>query len=129
VEFRKLIAAAQKRPHRGLWWEAFLTLAYTSGARAGELTHLLWSDIDFENDTVCIAAKPEIEGVEAWRPKDYDRRVIPVPRETMDVLTRLHAETPEGSAFVFLSKDRIAWIKAKRERPVHGRQAGRSPTT
>ncbi len=114
-EFEKLLETARRRPHRALWWETLLTLAYTSGARAGELTHLHWSDVDFENDTVRIAAKPETQGVEAWRPKDYDSRVIPLPRRTMDLLTRHHAEASEGSAFVFIRPERAALIRAKRE--------------
>ncbi len=115
TEFQRLIDAAQTLPNCGLWLEAFLQLAYTSGARSGELVHLSWSDIDFEKDEMRICAKPEENGLEAWQPKDYDSRVIPLPRRTMEVLARWHALADDGSTFVFLSPQRVAWIKLQRE--------------
>ncbi len=100
---------------KALWWEAFLTVCYTAGTRANEATHLLWCDIDFDTDAIRIVAKPEMSGLEAWRPKDYDARTVPVPLKTIDVLTRLHVEADEGTEFVFIPPERISWIRAKRE--------------
>ncbi|UCE58282.1 MAG: site-specific integrase [Phycisphaerales bacterium] len=98
-----------------LWWECFITVCYTAGARLNEAAHLSWRDIDFEANTIRIGAKPELAGLEAWRPKDYDSRTIPVPSHTMDLLIRLHAEAEEGSEFVFIPPVRVAWIRAKRK--------------
>lgn len=98
-----------------LWWKCFLVVCYTSGTRLNEATHLTWADIDFEKGTILISAKPELDGVPAWHPKDHDLRRIPVPEQAMVLLSRLHSEAEEGSRFVFLSPERVAWIKRKRE--------------
>ena len=115
VEFNKLIEAARRLPNRAAWWETYLHLAYTCGARSGELMNLWWSDLDFEHDSVTICAKNEADGVEAWRPKDYDSRTIPLPRATMQVLATWHSKAKEGATFVFISPRRAAWIRQQRE--------------
>ncbi len=113
-EYMAIVEACRSMPEAH-WWECFLAVCYTAGARLNEATHLTWSDIDFEANTVRITAKPEMSGVAAWRPKDRDSRTIPVPDHTIDLLTQLHAHAPDGSEFVFLAPERTAWIRSKRE--------------
>jgi len=96
-----------------LWWECFLSICYTAGTRTSEAAHLLWSDIDFENETIRIIAKPDIDGIPSWQPKDYDSRTIPVPSNTINLLTKLHDQASEGSKFVFLSDERMLWIQQR----------------
>lgn len=109
-EFNAIIEKCQSLDN-ALWWECFLSICYTIGARTGEVEHLLWSDIDFENETIRIIAKPEIDEVPSWQPKDHDSRTIPVPSSTINLLTKLHEQASEGSKFVFLSDERILWIQ------------------
>jgi len=51
----------------------------------------------------------------AWQPKGYELRTVPVPVETIMLLARMHSEASEGSVYVFVPPERVAWIKAKRE--------------
>ena len=98
-----------------LWWRAFLTVCYTSAVRLNEATHLTWSDVDFEEGSIRVIAKLERQGLAAWRPKDCDSRMIPIPERTMALLGRMHADAQPGSGFVFVSPARIEWIRQKRE--------------
>ena len=113
-EYLAIVKKCRKMPDP-LWWECFLAVCYTSGTRLHETTHLTWGDIDFEENTIRVSAKPELSGVEAWQPKDRDARTIPVPVQTINLLTQLHAEAEAGSVFVFLSPERVAWIRSRRE--------------
>jgi len=47
-----------------------------------------------------------------WTPKDGDARVVPIPKVTVDLLTRLQATADEGNPYVFLSAERVATIRA-----------------
>ena len=62
-----------------------------------------------------MIAESDAGTLEAWQPKDRDSRSIPVPTETIDLLTRMQAEAPEGSAYVFVAPERIEWVTAKRQ--------------
>ncbi|UCC31252.1 MAG: site-specific integrase [Phycisphaerales bacterium] len=115
AEYWAIADACRDGTPRGLWWEAFLAVSYTAATRLNETAHLTWPDIDFEANTIRVVAKPVIDGVEAWRPKDYDSRTIPVPVETMNLLTRMHTDAEPGTEFVFLSPTRVEWIRAKRQ--------------
>lgn len=114
-EFDHILAACAVMPDP-LWWEAFLTVCYTAATRLNEAVHLRWSDVDFEANTIRIIAKPELDGLAAWRPKDHNSRTIPVPECTITLLGRLHAVAEPGTEFVFIPPARIEWIHAKRKR-------------
>lgn len=114
-QFGQIVKSCGIHANRALWWEAYLTVCYTAALRANEATHLTWTDIDFENNSIRVVAKGERGGLPAWRPKDYDPRTIPVPPATIDLLARLQAAADAGSDFVFLPPDRVAWIRSKRD--------------
>ncbi len=57
-EYRALMNTTQQ-----LWWKALISAAYGSGLRYGEILKLTWADIDFENQSIRIAAKEENEGI------------------------------------------------------------------
>lgn len=58
------------------------TLLYT-GLRRDELTHLAWSDVDFERRVITVQAK------DGWHPKDYEVRHIPMARRLHELLKSL----------------------------------------
>ena len=60
TEFPKLLEAAPT-----LRWKVFYALAYTSGARSGELFNLTWADIDFEKGRLYIQDR---EGTDTMSP-------------------------------------------------------------
>ena len=62
-----------------VWWKAFLSLMYYAGLRLSETVHLTWSDIDFTNLAVRVAAKSESDGLLEWSPKSYESRTVPLP--------------------------------------------------
>ncbi len=115
AEFAAIGRACRNDIATGLWWECFLAVCYTAATRLNEAAHLTWADVDFGANTIRIVAKPELDGIAAWRPKDHDPRTIPVPDYTVSLLSRLHADAEPGAAFVFLSAARVAWIRARRE--------------
>jgi integrase len=115
AEFAAIARACRNDIATGLWWECFLAVCYTAATRLNEAAHLTWADVDFGANTIRIVAKPELDGIAAWRPKDHDPRTIPVPDYTVSLLSRLHAAAEPGAAFVFLSTARVAWIRARRE--------------
>ena len=103
-----------------LWWETFIMLALTSGMRRGEIEHLLWSSVDFDQSTVTV--NPAKSGeftvgdqtyrMLAWESKDYQTRTLPIPTETLDLLRRLKAKAG-ASPYVFITLDRLAVIRQR----------------
>ena len=88
-EIHKLLAAGNGR--LGPMLETFL---YT-GLRRDELTHLAWSDIDFERRIVAVQAK------DGWHPKDYEVRHIPMAPRLYELLRSL----PHRSEWVFSNRN------------------------
>lgn len=97
-----------------VWWRVFFVLAYTSAGRRDELLNLTWADIDFETHNVAFVPKKASSRQLAWQPKDCEARTIPIPKETVQLLANLQAETCEGNPYVFLTKDRLNHILRRR---------------
>ena len=97
-----------------LWWEAFIRLGATSGCRRGEMMHLRWASIDWDESTVTVNPQKsgtfKVAGVEfpllGWESKDYETRILPLPVETLDTLRRLKAKGGD-SPYVFLTQKRL----------------------
>jgi integrase len=85
-----------------LWWKAFLLVAYTSAARTGELINLMWMDIDFEKNRIRIVCKEAEGNLRGWEPKDHEGRVLPIPKEVIQLLADLQAISAEGCPYVFI---------------------------
>lgn len=98
-----------------LWWQVFIALCYTAGTRVNEAINLTWSDVDFEEDTIRIIAKPEVGDLQGWRPKDIEARIVPIPKLTLDLLAKVHAVADERTPYVFISAERLDLIKAAKE--------------
>ena len=88
-ELAQFLAActAQER----LWFTFFLF----TGMREAEVAHTAWSDINFEQSSVTVTAKPEFN----WSPKNRKERGIPVPSSLMDALAVIKPERMRGLIF------------------------------
>ncbi len=101
---------------RGPWWKTLIRLAFTSGLRQGELLNLLWEDVDFARSTVTVAPKAartfQAGGrqypIFEWTAKDYETRVVRIPKSTVEALRALRDfQEPPRSAYLFLSLDAL----------------------
>lgn len=80
------ILKASKEPERA----KFLALADT-GMRVGELRHLTWDEVDYDNNLLHVRPK------EGWQPKSGDQRSIPMSQRLRALLLAL----PRRSKWVF----------------------------
>ncbi|HOW74103.1 MAG TPA: tyrosine-type recombinase/integrase [Phycisphaerae bacterium] len=92
-----------------LRWRTFYLLAYTTGARFGELFNLTWTDINFERCTVTIRDRPGAADTPPFHVKDHEARTLLLPRQTVDALLAWQGEAPEGVPCVLLTAQR--WQK------------------
>src|SRR5207253_2298163 len=76
-EFDRIIAAADRQPHKDVYFLLGLT-----GMRIGEVEHLMWDDIDFENNAIKVQAK------QGWKPKTGDARSVPMMAGVKELLAR-----------------------------------------
>jgi integrase len=109
-EYRALIDAAEKP-----WWKAFLSIAYGSGLRRNEILYLTWADIDLEQHRIHVRAKKASAEILAWEPKNRTNRVVPMTDQTIGLLVNMQADAPELHPYVFVSPERLCWIKQRRE--------------
>jgi integrase len=117
AEFAALLQACAGIPlDRRVWWQAFLTVAYTAGLRYSEIVNLTWSDLDFGHETIHVRPKQASSALLEWTPKSYQSRSVPVPIRTMELLLPLLEACPEGHNYVFLPARRLALIKAAQTR-------------
>jgi integrase len=85
-----------------MWWKTFLSVAYTTAARTGELLNLMWADVDFEMGWIRIVSKEADGDLQGWEPKDHEGRVLPVPAGVIQMLADLQATSAEGCPYVFI---------------------------
>lgn len=114
-QLKRLFEACDERERR-----VFLAILLT-GMRKGEVTHLLWSDVNFELGVIFIQEKPN------WKPKT-DERVIPMSPGLRQVLLEQHA-LRKNDGLVFPNKDghRDTHLLPKLQKIC--RRAGLKPTT
>jgi integrase len=105
AEYLRLLDAAPD-----LRWKCFYALAYTSGARFGELFSLTWADIDFERGEVKIENRTGSQAMPPFHIKDEEARTIALPRQTLDILTEYQTQAPEGVPYVLLTAERYARV-------------------
>ena len=107
--------AALMRSANWLWWKAFLSIAYGSGLRRGEILNLTWVDIDFENQLIRIVPKKETGSMLEWESKDHENRIVPMSDETTQLLADLQVQSEEGNAYIFISAQRLQRIFFRRK--------------
>lgn len=108
AEYHALVVAAPT-----LRWKLFYALAYTSGARVGELFSLTWNDVDFESNKLIISDREGTTTMPPFHVKDHQARSIPLPAHTIDLLTQWQAKAPEGVPYILLDKERYGLIRKK----------------
>jgi len=105
-EFQKLLDVVTD-----LRWRSFYYLAYTTGARFGELFNLTWADVDFEQGVVRIQDRPGSPDTPPFHVKDDESRFLLLPRQTIEALLAWQAEASEGVPYVLLTAER--WQRAR----------------
>jgi len=121
-EFHKLIEVTAKLREKVLY-----ALAYTAGLRESEALALYWTNIDFDKGRVRIVNRPATEQYPPFDVKDSDERTIPLPKLTLDLLTRLQLESSDKIPFVLMDKQgcqriRDKWQECQEQgRPWHNR--------
>ena len=90
---------------------AVLMVFYTGGLRRKEGFCLTWDDIDFDRDIAHVARRKLDGYVQAWTPKDHERREIPLPKQAVDLLTQLKEQAPAGCPYVFMDAGRWEYYR------------------
>lgn len=100
-------------------WQAMVMTAARVGLRRGELLALMWSDVDFDRDHICVRrswVRGEMKGTKSRR-----WRFVPMGKELRALLLALrdgHARSP--SALVFCEPDgspmRLGFVQSQLER-------------
>ncbi|MCE5186595.1 MAG: site-specific integrase [Planctomycetaceae bacterium] len=96
-----------------LYSQATYALGYTAGLRFGEMFSLMWPNIDFDSGDVLVDNRYGTELHPPFSVKDYEKRRIPIPKHTLDILARLQAEAPEGIPYVLLRKHQYETMLVK----------------
>jgi len=109
-DYHALMKSAQE-----FYWKAFIAIAYGSGLRCGEIVNLTWADVDFEGQSIRIAAKKATEKTLEWEPKDHENRVVPMSSQTAQLLADLQAKAEENHPYIFISPQRLVWILQRRK--------------
>ena len=120
-ECRRLVKAAREFTQTAnltvnARWDLLILVALCTGLRRGELCNCLWSDIDFEAQTIKVASKADTEGTWKWLIKDSDSRTVPLTEELVQVLAEHQSRQPEGYPYVFIPPgryDHIQQLRAK----------------
>ena len=107
-EYYRLLEAAPT-----LRWKCFYALAYTSGARFGELFNLTWADVDFEQGRVNIVNKEGSDRMPPFQIKDREARFVQLPKQTIDLLVKYQSGAPEGVPYILLTKERYERVLDK----------------
>jgi integrase/recombinase XerC len=94
-------------------WKARILLG-ASTLRKSEVLNLTVSDIDFENMMIKIQEKQKTLHTWAWRPKDNERRSIPLIAIAVPVLLTLIEAMPAGQPYVCLTTARYQYLMMKR---------------
>jgi integrase len=80
--FRQLFSVADTA-----LWKALLATSYTSSTREDELLNLTWSDFGLQENQLHITRKDKHSWIQPWQLKDHELRTIPLPEQTVNLLT------------------------------------------
>lgn len=86
---------------------------YAAGLRRGEAMNLTWRDLDFERSLVHVDRKDAVGYVQAWEPKDAERRSVPLPAQAIDLLAAWQPAAPDGCPYVFMPPGRWEYYRGR----------------
>lgn len=78
--------------------EALTRFLVGTGFRIGEAAVAEWTDIDWEEKTICVRFKPKF----GFKPKDYEERTVAVSDTLLDCIKRYRGNAP-SDALIFPS--------------------------
>lgn len=78
------------------------------------MCNCLWSDIDFEEQSITVTPKADSEGTWKWLVKDSDSRTVPLTEELVHMLAEHQSHQPEGYPYVFIPPARYEHIQQLR---------------
>lgn len=96
AEQKKLLKECRKD---GLELETYVSLALDTGARANEISHLLWSEVDLK------ASRVTIKCTDTFQTKTRKNRTVPIQPPTAELLKRWHVKRGVGARYVFTEED------------------------
>lgn len=103
--------------------KALYDVLLTTGARLNEVLSRTWADFDFDNGQMIICDRKGRPDLPSFRLKTrkgkVKQRVIPLSPGTIDILTQLQTEAPEGVPYVFLARKRYERIKKRWDKIGH----------
>jgi integrase len=108
AEYHALLEAAPT-----LRWKVLYALAYTSGARIGELFSLTWNDVDFESGKLIVSSREGSSTMPPFHVKDHEARSIPLPAHTIDLLTQSQTKAPKGVPYILSDRERCELVRKK----------------
>jgi len=83
--------------------------------RKSELLNCTWSDIDFENMTIEVSPKKNIDYTWEWFIKDTDRRTLPLTKDVVQMLADHQSQQLEGYPYMFVPPARYDFIQQLRK--------------
>ena len=98
---------------RGLLMRTKVVVIYTTALRLREALNLTWDYIELERAIVDVARRDDNGYVQAWTPKDHERREIPLPKQVTDLLKELKALAPPDCPYVFMNAGRWDYYRAR----------------
>jgi integrase len=118
-ECRRMVKAATEFTEkadmsRNAQWDLMILADLCTALRRGELCNCLWSDIDFEAQTMTVTPKDDSDATWKWCIKDSDSRTVPLTGDLTQMLIEHHGRQPEGYPYVFIPPARYDYIQPLR---------------
>ena len=111
---RMLKAARDSLVNTDVRWDLLIVVALVTAMRRGELLNCIWSDIDFEEQTIEVSPKKNTTETWEWRIKDTDRRTLPLTEDIVVMLADHQSRQPEAYPYVFVPPRRNDHIQKLR---------------
>jgi len=114
-----------------LRWRAFYWLAYTTGARFGELFNLTWADVDLDKGKVRIESRAGTQEMPPFKVKDFEARTLLLPPQAIEALRAWQSQAPPAVPYVLLTLPRwkhtqSRWQLCRTRQPwITNKQTGR----
>ena len=96
-------------------WDYLIVVALCTGMRRGELLNTIWSDLDFDRQTIDVSPKENTDQTWEWHIKDTHRRTLPLTKEVTLLVAQLRHGQSKSSPYVFVPPSRYARIQKARE--------------